>query len=359
MTDQAEDLRFAAGALRDFTAAALRSVGVSDEHARTTAHSLVEANVRGVDTHGIARLPVYLQRLEAGLVSVDPDVRLVVDEPTTVVIDGDAGLGQVVCDIALRHAIERAQANGVCWVGVRNSTHNGTQAYWALKGARAGLLTWGFTNGEAIVAPWGGVERFLSTNPICVAVPSQPPDELVLDMATSNVAGGHLLLAASKGEAIPRGWALDAAGNDTTDPLDYLERGGTLIPLGGYKGAGLSLIVDVLAGILSGAASTTEVGSMYWHHDRAQNVGHAFFALDVRRLMPLEEFTQQVARTLRAMRAVRRSPGVEQIFAPGDIERAKAAERTVSGCPLTTDVVESLTKLGLEKGVVFPDPAVG
>lgn len=346
---------FAHGLLIDFATEVLTGVGVPGVDARLTADSLVAANLRGVDTHGIVRLPIYVDRLRQGLVNVSPDIKVVSDGSTTVVVDGDAGLGQVVSDRAITTTIDRAREHGSCWTGVRNSTHNGTQAYWALRGARAGCVTFAFTNGEAIVAPWGGSERFLSTNPVCVAVPTDPPDELVLDMATSQVAGGHILLAKSRGESIPEGWALDAEGNPTTDPDGYLN-GGTILPLGGYKGAGLSLIVDVLTGILSGGASTVDVGSMYWTFDKPQDVGHAFLAIDVERMMPLADFKDRVAATLTGMRAVARRPGVDRIYAPGDIERDAEAHRRAHGCPLTMDIIESLSVLADQAGVEMPAP---
>ena len=356
MKESASEQRlFAHDRLVQFAFAALMVANVPEPDARLTAESLVAANLRGVDTHGITRLPIYIHRLQQGLVNASPNVRVISDRATTVVVEGDAGLGQVVCDLAITETIDRAREHGLCWTGVRNSTHNGTQAYWALRGSRAGLLTFAFTNGESIVAPWGGRERFLSTNPVCVAVPTDPPDELVLDMATSQVAGGHILLAKSRGESTPEGWVIDKEGNPTTDPDGYFE-GGSILPLGGYKGAGLSLIVDVLAGILSGGASTVDVGSMYWHLDRPQDVGHAFMAIDVERLIPLATFKSRVAETLAGMRAVDRRPGIDRIYAPGDIERNAEADRRSNGCPLTLDLVRDLGNLSEELGVPMPEP---
>ena len=196
--------RFGADDLRTFTAAIFRTAGVADKDAQVVAHGLVDSNLRGVDTHGITRIPIYLERLNAGLVNAQARPRIVTESPTTVAVDGDNGLGHVVCDFAIDATIERAKANGACWTGIRESNHNGSQGYWALRGARAGLMTWAFTNGEAIVAPWGGSEKFVSTNPICIAMPTDPPDELVLDMATTQVAAGHIFLAQSRGEPIPR-----------------------------------------------------------------------------------------------------------------------------------------------------------
>ena len=347
--------RFAPDRLIEFASAALMAVKVPESDAQLTAESLVSANLRGVDTHGITRLPIYVHRLQQGLVNASPNVRVISDKTTTVVIEGDAGLGQVVCDLAMTETINHARVLGLCWTGVRNSTHNGTEAYWALRGSRAGLLTFAFTNGEAIVAPWGGRERFLSTNPVCVAVPTDPPDELVLDMATSQVAGGHILLAKSQGESIPEGWVIDKEGNSTTDPDGYFD-GGSILPLGGYKGAGLSLIVDVLAGILSGGASTVDVGSMYWDLDRPQDVGHAFLAIDVERLIPLATFKSRVAATLAGMRAVDRRPGVDCIYAPGDIERDAENDRRSNGCPLTRDLIRDLGNLAEGLNVPMPKP---
>ena len=355
-TNSSPELRFDAGDLRDFSAAMFCTAGVPEHHAGVVARGLVDANLRGVDTHGIVRIPVYLERLVANLVNPCANPTATVSSPTTVVVDGDNGLGHVVCDVAIDATIERAKASGMCWTAVRGSNHNGSQAYWAMRGARAGLMTWAFTNGEALVAPWGGADKFVSTNPVCIAVPSDPPDELVLDMATTQVAAGHILLAHSRGESIPSGWALDASGTDTNDPKDFLD-GGSLVPLGGYKGAGLSLMIDVMAGILSGAASTVDVGSMYWQHkERPQGVGHAFMAVEVDRLIPVQEFRSKVARTLAAMRSVRRRENADRILAPGDLEAAHAVDRNANGCPLTDDIVTSLTDAGADAGVVFPRP---
>ena len=157
MKESASEQRlFAHDRLVQFAFAALMVANVPEPDARLTAESLVAANLRGVDTHGITRLPIYIHRLQQGLVNASPNVRVISDRATTVVVEGDAGLGQVVCDLAITETIDRAREHGLCWTGVRNSTHNGTQAYWALRGSRAGLLTFAFTNGESIVAPWGG-----------------------------------------------------------------------------------------------------------------------------------------------------------------------------------------------------------
>ena len=347
--------RYDAEALRKFIAAVLQTAGVSVSHASLTAQALVDANLRGVDTHGITRLPIYMKRLGLGAMNPTPNVRVVVDNPTSCVVDGDAGLGQVAMDLAVRATLERARAHGMCWTGIRNSSHNGTQGYWALHGAREGMVTLGFTNGESIMAAWGGSERFLSTNPICIAIPTDPPDELILDMATSQVAAGHILLALSRGESIPQGWALDSEGKDTTNPKGFMD-GGTVLPLGGYKGAGLSLMIDILAGVLSGAASTTDIGGLYWTFDRPQNVGHALCMIDVSRLQPLGQFKRRVGATVAAMRATTKRPGVDRILAPGDLERERLVDRTANGCPLTPDLIRDLTALGTERGVEFPPP---
>ncbi len=346
---------YSAQDLRDFGGAMLRKQGVPPDAAIVAARSLVDANLRGVDTHGIARLPVYSKRLSLGLVNPAPNVRVIAETPTTVLVEGDHGLGQVVSDFAIRQTVDHARVHGMCCTTIRNSTHNGTQAHWALQGAHAGLLTLAFTNGEALVAPWGGRDRFVSTNPICIAVPSEPPDELVLDMATTQVAGGHVLLALSRGESIPSGWLLDAEGQDSNSPQDFME-GGSLAPLGGYKGAGLSLMIQVLTGVLAGGPPVHEIGSMYWTMDQPQRISHTFLALEIERFIPLGEFKERVGEMLKAMRSGRKRPGVESIFAPGDIERLNAAQRVRHGCPLTSDIENELRTLADEHQVPFPDP---
>jgi len=341
-------LVFPESTLRVFATRVFQAAGLTPEDAARVADNLIHANLRGVDTHGLTRLPIYVKRLRLGAMNPRPRISVLAEGPATLLLNGDNGPGAVVATHAMQQAIRKAREIGTCWVGVRRGNHFGTCAYYTMMASDADMVGIVFTNGPASMAPWGGRQPYLSTNPISFAIPSDE-GAVVLDMATSVAARGHFLLAMKEGRELPPGLALDREGRPTTDPRAAWE--GLIMPLGGHKGYGLSLVFDLLAGVLNGAANGPRVGRTYEEFDRPSDVGHTFVALDVSRFMPPLTFRQLVGQTCREIRAIPRAPGVERIYVPGEIEAERAAQRARDGIPLPASVVEELRATAAELGV--------
>ncbi|MBI2194357.1 MAG: Ldh family oxidoreductase [Planctomycetes bacterium] len=353
--DQSHDERFPAESLREFAFGLFSRAGISDVHARLVADSLIDANLRGVDTHGVTRLlGKYVERLRDGRVNPRPDLRVLAETPATAVVDGDNGLGAVVADFAVRLALGKARQAGSAWVGVRHSTHFGACGYWTRQMAEAGMMGIGMTNGPSAMAPWGGVAPYQSTNPISFAVPTGKGWPLVLDMATCVAARGNFILAKAMGQPLPQGWAFDDRGEPTTDPDVALR--GTVVPIAGHKGYGLSLFIDVLCGILAGAAFGPHIGHMYGNDPRDQNLGHVFAAVEIAAMADPGEFRRRMDQMIDEIHAVERKKGVDRIFVPGEIEMETAARRVREGIPLPAAVVQEFQKLSQELQVPFPRP---
>lgn len=333
--------------LKDFTAQVLVKVGMPADDAALVADSLVEANVRGVDSHGVLRLPAYVAKLKAGGTRARPAVRIVRDGPATALVDGDHGMGQVVAAFAMRAAMEKARQAGVGMVLVRNSEHFGAAAYYAMMAAREGMIGVASTNTPPIMAPWGGRQPAIGNNPLAVAVPSGDGRPIVLDMAMSKVAAGKVRLAAKKGEKIPLGWIVDREGRPTDNPADYEE--GALLP-GDHKLYGLAVIVEALTAALSGAAMLSGVSRWMEEPDRPMNAGHAFMAIRIDAFMPQEEFAERMSRLVGELRNSPPAVGVDRILLPGDVEY-DTAERRREGLDVPVAVFEDLCRLGEEYGV--------
>ncbi len=337
-------------ALRDWAGALLRAAGLAGEASDTVALLLVETSLRGVDSHGVSRLPVYVERLRAGLTNADPKPRVERRDGAVAVVDGDGGPGQVAGLFATRLACEIAREHGVGAVGVRHSTHYGAAAPYVMRPAREGLLAISTTNAEPLTVPFGGIHAALGTNPIAFAAPTSD-GVFVLDMATSQVAANRVFLARDEGEpSIPEGWAVDADGVPTTDPA----RAESVVPLGGYKGYGLALMVEVLSGVLPGAGITHGIGRMYDEWDRPQDVGHFFLVLDPERTVGRARFTQVLDGLLAELRAVPPAPGHDAVLVAGDPQERAQAERERDGIPLGLRLWDTLEQLSRELEVDVP-----
>ncbi len=347
-----ENRTYPADVLREFAVQALRRVGVPQDDAVVVADNLLEASLRGVDSHGVSRLlEPYVHRLKAGGINPRPTVRVAAESPAAVILDGDNGLGAVAGSRALELGIERARTNGTAWIGVRNSNHFGASAYYSLLAARQGMIGITFTNSPPAMAPWGGREPLLGTNPLAIAAPTDG-EPLVIDMATSLVAKGRIVLAGASGETqIPDGWALDAHGQPTRDPVEALR--GTVTPLGGHKGSGLALAIDLLCGALTGAAMATGIGSLHGNLERPQSIGHLFGVIDIDQMVPLTQFTRRAGDLVRQARAAERAEGVERIFVPGEIEAETRRRRLTDGIPIPGGVRTSLQALAAELDLPF------
>ena len=345
--------------LERFAARLFERVGVAPGDARLTATSLVEANLRGVDTHGVTRVLVpYVRRLQCGVMSPRTEIAVVRDAQSAALLAGKNSIGQVVATRATQLAIEKARAGGAAWVGAAHSNHFGAAAFYALMAVEQDMVGIVLTNGIPSVAPTGGRRAMLGTNPIAFALPAGEEPPLVVDMATSVVARGRIMLFAKQGLPMPEGWALDEAGRPTTDAAAALR--GTLLPVGAYKGYALALVIDILAGVMTGALFGAHYhGPLAEDMEHPMDVGHLFGVLDPSRFLPLPEFKARMDQALRELRACPPAEGSRGVLIPGDLERMARERRLREGIPLPDAVVAEFRQLGDELGVPLPPPLGG
>ncbi len=331
--------------LRRFCAAAFEYAGMPAEDADIAADTLVEADLRGVHSHGVWWTPTYVRRLRQGGLNPSPDIKIIRETQAMVLLDADKSMGQIASVVAMRHAIQKAKSVGVGIAGVRNSNHFGAAAYYAQMATSQNLIGFASTDAEPIMGPPGGASAVVGNNPFAYAIPVAPDFAIVLDMAQSVVAWGKIFLAAQRNEKIPPTWALDPAGAATDDPHAAMQ--GLLLPAGGYKGYGLALVIEVLCGVLTGATFGLSVPPMT-DDTTAQDFGHFFMALDVDQFMPVDEFRRRMGILVAEHRAVPLAAGVDRVYLPGEIEHLKREERLKSGIPLETYVLAALAQLGQE-----------
>jgi len=342
--------RIAAPRLAAFVSRAFTAAGVPEADAKIIAALMVEADLRGSDTHGVIRLPIYVRRIRAGGVNPTPNIRVVSDRPSAALVDGDNGMGHLVMRRAAQLAIEKAKAGGIGWVGARMSNHAGPAALYATMPLRHDMIGLYFAVGSNNhLPPWGGSETLLGTNPMAIAVPTHDEPPVVLDMAPTVAAYGKVRLKAQRGEPMPVGWMIDRDGKPLTDPKRADE--GYLLPIGDYKGYGLSLIIGILAGALNGAALGRDVVDFVKETGKPTNTGHAVAAIAIEAFMPPEAFKRAVDAVIRDIRNSRRLPGVERIFLPGEQSHAKFLERSANGVPMPKPLRESLDALARELNV--------
>jgi LDH2 family malate/lactate/ureidoglycolate dehydrogenase len=343
-------LRVPADRLTAFVSRAFVAAGLPPNDAETVAGLMAQADLRGSDTHGVIRLPIYLRRIRAGGINPTPDIRVLSDRASAALIDGDNGMGHLVMRRAAHLAIDKAKATGVGWVGARMSNHAGPAALYAmlpLQHDMIGLYVAVGSNNH--LPPWGGSENLLGTNPLAVAVPAWEEPAIVLDMAPTVAAYGKVRLKAQHGEQMPVGWMIDRDGRPLTDPGRADE--GYLLPIGDYKGYGLSLIVGLLAGALNRAAIGREVVDFVKEVGAPTNTGHAIAAIAIDTFMPPAQFKRAVDRLIRDIRHSKRLPGVEQIFLPGEQSHAKFLDRRVHGVPVAKALRESLDAVAREYNI--------
>ncbi|MFQ5828835.1 MAG: Ldh family oxidoreductase [Candidatus Methylomirabilia bacterium] len=338
--------------LTNFVSRVLTAAGVDAPDAETVAEILVEADLRGVESHGTTRLAGYVSMIRLGLLNPKPTVQVIRDAPSLSMLDGDKGFGMVVAKQAMHAAMDKAARVGIASVTVRNMTHTGMIGFYPMMAARRGLIGFAMNNGPAIVPPFGGTSPTFATNPIAVAFPSGEEQPIVLDMATTVVAGGKLRLAAKKGLPIPKEWALDRFGVPTTDPEEAILHG-LFQWAGGYKGFGLATVIEVLSGVLSGGFFGTSVPPMKAFGKDPLVTSAFYLAIDPEHFMPLDEFKGRVDRLIRQIKASKRAAGVEMIYVAGEPEFRRHAERSRDGIPLSGAVYQELRGLAGELGVPF------
>jgi L-2-hydroxycarboxylate dehydrogenase (NAD+) len=329
-----------------FVSDAFLAVGLPAKDATTCAQLMTRADLQGADGHGIFRLPQYIRRIKGGAVNVKPQVRVAREAAGMALVDGDNGMGHVVMSFAARTAIEKAKTAGVAWVGVNRSNHAGPASLYAAMPLEHDMIGLYLAVGNANhMAPWGGVDLLLSTNPIAVAVPGTE-GPIVLDMATSVAAYGKVKTAAQLGQAMPEGWMIDHQGKPLTDPKRAAE--GLLVPIGGYKGYGLALLIGLLAGSLNGAAMGSETIDFNADDTTPTNTGHAIVALSIAAFGEVDDFKRRVDKLVREIRRSKRMPGVDRVWLPGEQSRAKLEERTRLGVPVPAPLRAGLDKLAEE-----------
>ena len=336
---------------RPFCQQVFEAAGLSRDDAFLVADALIDADLRGVSTHGLVRFPIYVTRLRKGLVNAKPQMQVVRTKGATLVLDGDHGFGQVVGAEGMRRAVGLAREHGVGLCAIRNGTHLGALAYIAAMALPHQMIGITLTITNPVIAPWGGVVPKLGNNPLAVAVPAGNRPPVILDMACSQVARGNLILASKLGKTIPSTWALDLRGQPTQDPDAGLR--GSLMPVGGHKGAGLALVVAILGGLLAGAPFGAGCGDIF-DMTRPQRFGHLVMALDIAACCPLPEFLQAMDGMIRDLKSSSRAEGVEEIWMPGELEMRRREERQRDGFPVSRVVLDEVRAVGAEFGVSWP-----
>ena len=340
--------------LRAYVAALLERAGFRGGDASEIADALVEADLRGIDSHGTLHVPNLVKRTKLGLVNTRAELRILSDAPAAARVDADRGPGFVAGVRAMDMAIAKARATGVGVVAVTNSTHYGMGARYAERAARVGMIGLAVANATATLASPGGALALIGTNPITFAVPGDGDEPAIcLDMGMGQVTLNSVRAAAKRGRALPEGVAAARDGTPTTDAAKALD-GGFLLPFGGHKGFGLAVLVEVLAGVLTGAGIGREVGSLFVDYDRPQNTGHLMLALDVSRFVPRDQFRARLAFLRSWIKDSPRAAGAGPALLPGEREQQTRRARAAGGIPLPRETAEDLAKLGRELGVSVP-----
>ncbi len=359
--DPVETRTYSAEHLRDFTRRVFEYFGVPDEDAAVAAEVLSRSDLRGIDSHGFARLITYYDMLEAGRINPRPKIRTLRESASTATLDGDNGLGLVVGPQANQTAIHKASFAGTGWVSVCNSNHYGIAGYYVLEALKQDVIGWSMTNTTSLVAPLWGAERMLGTNPIAIGFPGNEEPDIIIDMATCAVAYGKIEIARRLDMDIPDGWAIGADGRETHDPNAMIE-GGALLPLGsrreqgGHKGYCLAVMVDVLSTVLSGAnwgpfAPPFALRQKIPERKVGKGLGHFFGAMRIDAFIDPDEFKSQIDQYVRSLRATKPAAGTDGPLVPGDPERDAEAVRATGGIPLVMPVVEDLRTISRGTGI--------
>ncbi|MDR2051068.1 MAG: Ldh family oxidoreductase [Deltaproteobacteria bacterium] len=332
--------------LQNFTEAILIKAGILPPDARTGAAVLLQSDAAGIASHGLSRLPLYMERIELGLVNLRPQIRVLAETPVSMLVDCDNGMGIINVPKIQQMAMDKVQKSGIFAVSMRNSTHYGAGSYYALRALERDLFSMLVTSTTPCVAPTGGTGTLIGTNPLTITVPAGKEKPIVLDMATTTVALGKLQAALREGQKIPLGWALDEAGFPTEDPAQGIL--GSLLPIGGYKGYGLAVIIDILCAVLSRSSFGNEVGRLLnAPTPKPEDIGHFLLLLDISIFRPLDEFKAEVDRYIQTMKNAPKATGIEEIFLAGEIEFNKMDEYRRDGIPVTEALGEQL--LGLAR----------
>ena len=336
--------------LTAFGTSVLNWHGLPHDDAELVARSLAVADAWGHPSHGMLRLGWYVARLRSGVMTATTAHTIDVDFGAMAVMDGHDGVGQVITDRACTEAVRRARLHGIGVVAVRNSNHFGTAAYWTRRMAEDGFVGILTTNGSPAMAPWGGREKTVGANPWSIATPGGSRGAVVLDIANTNVARGKIYSALQKGETIPESWAISAAGEPTTDPQTAID--GILLPVGAHKGYGISFMMDVLSGVLTGSQFATGVIGPYVP-DRPSGCGHLVIAIDIDRMIGRDEFDSRIDDLITLTKGVPLATNAAEIFYPGELENRALVRAESEGVWLPAKTVEELGQLAAECEIDF------
>jgi len=336
--------RISYDSLKKFCVSLFLKLGLESEPADIISQALLEADLRGVHSHGLLRLPIYVKRMELGLVNKKAVPRVIKETAATAVLDGEHGMGHYTSYRAMWLAVSKARKTGIGAVGVRNSTHFGVSAYYGLLAVENGQIGIVLSNTTPLMAATGGAQRLIGNNPLCIAIPARGYAPIVLDMACSNAAIGKIQLAAREGREIPPGWGADKNGVETTDPKAVLDMG-MLMPVGGHKGYGLALVIDIIAGVLTGSGFGKEVTPLYHDFINKQRTGHFMVAIDINHFINREFFFDRLDLLLNSIKNSPKAPGVKEIFLPGEIEDAYKRKSLEQGVALPKSIIDELITL--------------
>jgi LDH2 family malate/lactate/ureidoglycolate dehydrogenase len=336
--------------LEEFTASVMRALGLPLEDAATVAALMVDADMQGSDGHGVIRLAPYAKRILAGGINLNPDIKVIQERTAMALVDGDNGMGHLVMKKATELSIHKARTAGIAWVGSRLSNHAGPASLYARMALQHDMIGLYFAVGNANhLPPWGGLDMLLSTNPIAAAIPTLNEAPVVLDMATTVAAYGKVKAKAQRGEMMPEGWMIDRQGKPLLDPTKSEE--GFLLPIGGYKGYGLSLIVGILAGTLNGAAMGSQVIDFNKDFSTTTNTGQAIAIMDPSAFGDVTEFKQNVDTLVRELRGSERMPGVDRIWLPGEQSHEKRLSNEAQGILLAPSLMKQLNDLAAQLNI--------
>lgn len=342
-----EDSQLPADRLEAFARRVFERAGLEPDSARIPADALVTANLRGVDSHGIVRLDPYVRNLEEGGFNPDPDVRIEQLSDSALVVDADDGPGQIGTLAAMEKVIETAGSTGAAFAAVTNSNHFGTAAYYTRTAADLGCIGFAMTNVGPNVVPYGGLDPYFGTNPLGYSIPTDRDFDITLDMATSVVAKGKIHVAEEEGDSIPDDWAITEDGNPAENPADVH----ALRPVGGPKGYGLALLVDICSGLLTGMGPSPAVSSLYDDYSSPQGIGHFVGAVDIAAFRDVTEFRQEVGSMIDDLKEIRTVDGVGEVKLPGEIEADTMRRRRREGIPIGPGTLQTLADVANRHGV--------
>jgi LDH2 family malate/lactate/ureidoglycolate dehydrogenase len=337
--------------LLDFCTAVYEKVGVPEADARLVADTLVQADLWGHQSHGVLRLGWYRDRILNKVMNPVTKPDFVVDAGAMALIDGHDGVGHVLTALATKEAVKRATAHGIGAVGVRMSNHFGTCMYYTLMGAREGCVMFLTTNGGPAMAPWGGMKKIIGTNPWSIAAPAGKRAPFVVDMAATGVARGKIYLARNKNLPIPLGWAINNAGEPTTDPQEAID--GIILPMAEHKGYAMAAMVDMLSGVLTGSGFLSDVHSPYKTAEKS-NCGHLMIALNIAAFQPLTQFNARMEEFVTEIKAVPTAKGFDEVFYPGEMEANSDARNRRDGIQFPDDTLADLKRIAKETGQALP-----